>query len=60
MQMSGITASTPKSLDSLPFTDVASMEGEPQEDRAVNSEVSRPSPTTWHSLSPSNAQCPSL
>ena len=58
--MSGITASTPKSLDSLPFTDVASMEGEPQEDRAVNGEVSHPSPTTWYSLSPSNAQCPSL
>ena len=37
------------------------MEGEPQEDQAVKTKLmSPPSPTTWHSLSPSNAQWPSL
>ena len=36
------------------------MEGEPMEDRTVNGEVSPPSPNPCHSLSPSNAQCPSL
>ena len=45
LQRSGITASTLKSLDSLPFTDVAIMEGEPMEDRTVNSEVSPPPQT---------------
>ena len=36
------------------------MEGEPMEDRTVNDEVSPPSPNPCHSLSLSNAQCPSL
>ena len=36
------------------------MEGEPMEDRTVNGEVSPPSPNPCHSLSPSNAQYPSL
>ena len=36
------------------------MEGEPNEDRTVNGEVSPLRPNPCHSLSPSNAQCPSL
>ena len=36
------------------------MEGEPREDRTVNGEVSPPCPNRCHSLSPSNAQSPSL
>ena len=36
------------------------MEGEPQEDQAVSNEVSPPSPNPYHSIGPSNTQCPSL
>ena len=50
----------PKSLDSLPFADVAITEGAPKEDRTVKGEVSTPSPNPCHSPRPSNSQCPSL
>ena len=49
-----------KSLDSLPFADVAITEREPKEDRIVNNEVVPPSPNFCHSPSPSNGQCSSL
>ena len=49
-----------KSLDSLPFADVAITEGAPKEDRTVKGEVSTPSPNPCHSPSPSNAQCSNL
>ena len=49
-----------KSLDSLPFADVAITEGAPKEDRTVNGEVDPPSPNPCHSPSPSSAQCSSL
>ncbi|XP_043293035.1 putative killer cell immunoglobulin-like receptor-like protein KIR3DX1 [Cervus canadensis] len=39
---------------------LAIMDGEPQEDEAVSSDVSPPSPNPCHSISPSNAQCHSL
>ena len=49
-----------KSIDSLPFADVAIMEGEPKEDRTLSGEVSPPCPNPCHSPSPSSAQCPSI
>ena len=60
LRRSGITAFTPIILDSLSFADLAIMEGQIQEDRAVSGMVSRPSPNSCHRITPSNAQCPSL
>ena len=60
LRSSGITAFTPRSLNSLSFADLAIMEGRIQEHWPVSCEVSPPSPNTCNSISPSNAQCPSL
>ena len=60
LRRSGITAFTPKILDTLSFADFAIMDREPQEVPAVSSMVSPPSPNPSHSIGPSSAQCPSL
>ena len=57
----GLEESPPPQVPySLPFADVAITEGDPKEDRTVNSKVDPPSPNPCHSPSPSNAPCSSL